>query len=142
MEKKSDFEDYFEELSAFHRETKNLDELLEQESKHLREEGEDEAEWLKDAGLGHLTDTFRQGREIPDSDVTASVGLLPEHQVDAVKRRVRLLNQTVKNRYRQQRGRHKKPDIRDVFKDLEVNIINHDPTSTILLIVDYLIWFI
>lgn len=83
-------------------------------------EGEDEAEWLKDAGLGHLSDTFRQGREIADSDVNASVRLMPEHQIDAVKRRVRLLNQTIKNRYRQQRTRHKKPDIRDVFKDIEV----------------------
>lgn len=129
MEKKNDLEDYWNELNVFQQEaTKNSDELLEQESEQeikqqLREEGEDEAEWLKDVGFGHLTDTFREGREISENDVTASVGILSKHQIDAVNRRVRLLNQTLKNRYRQQRGRHRKPDIRDVFKDIEVIIV-------------------
>lgn len=130
MEKSSsDFQDYWNELSALQERNSTSNVAEDNGQGRLQTatplpsttfEGEDEAEWLKDAGLGHLTDTFRQGKEIAESDVNASVRLMPKHQIDAVKRRVKFLNQTLKNKYRQQRTRHKKPDIRDVFKDVEV----------------------
>jgi hypothetical protein len=37
-----------------------------------------------------------------------------------VRRRVKTLNLTVRQRGRQQRSRARKPDIRDVFRDVEV----------------------
>lgn len=121
VDKRADYEDYWNELKALQKETKILDDfLLEQETKQTREEGDDEADWLKDVGLDHLTTSYRQGREISECEVNASISLLSKHQAEAVKKRVRTLNQTVRNRYRQQRGRHRKPDIRDVFKELEV----------------------
>lgn len=121
VDKGTEYEDYWNELNALQKEIKNVDDLLDQESRQLREEGDDEADWLKDVGLDHLTATYRQGREIADSEVNASIVHLSTHQAEAVKRRVRTLNQTVRNRYRQQRPRHRKPDIRDVFKELEVS---------------------
>lgn len=83
-------------------------------------EGEKEADWLRDVGFDNLIETFQQGREIPESELNASISFLSKQQAEAVKRRVRSLNQTIRNGYRQQRSRPRKPDIRDVFRDMEV----------------------
>lgn len=83
-------------------------------------EGEQEAEWLRLAGLSQLTGPYEQGRELPDSELDPALRFLPTHHAEAVRRRVKTLNLTVRQRGRQQRSRTRKPDIRDVFRDVEV----------------------
>lgn len=82
-------------------------------------EGEEEAEWLRAAGLGQLTEAWKAGREVQPEELGAVLRPLSRAQAEAVKRRVRSLNHTVKQRFNQ-RQRVRKPDIRDVFKDVEV----------------------
>lgn len=82
-------------------------------------EGEEEAEWLHTAGLGQLTEAWKAGREVQPEELGAALRPLSRAQAEAVKRRVRSLNHTVKQRFNQ-RQRVRKPDIRDVFKDVEV----------------------
>ena len=86
-------------------------------------EGELEAEWLRLAGLPQLTAPYEQGRELPDSELDPALRLLPPHHAEAVRRRVKTLNVTVRQRGRQHRSRARKPDIRDVFRDIEVHIL-------------------
>ena len=84
-------------------------------------EGEQEAEWLRLAGLPQLTASYEQGRELPESELDPALRLLPAHHAEAVRRRVKTLNLTVRQRGRQHRSRARKPDIRDVFRDIEVH---------------------
>ncbi|GFG28968.1 hypothetical protein Cfor_03344, partial [Coptotermes formosanus] len=81
--------------------------------------GEQEAEWLRLAGLPELTAPYEQGRELSESELDPALRLLPRHHAEAVRRRVKTLNLTVRQRGRQHRSRARKPDIRDVFRDIE-----------------------
>ncbi|KAF7991346.1 hypothetical protein HCN44_002908 [Aphidius gifuensis] len=104
-------------------ETRMLDEYLDEHeecSPRSYDEGEAEAEWLRAAGLGELTEPWKAGREVQPEEIGAACYRLSKIQTEAVKRRVRSLNHTVKQRFNQ-RTRAKKPDIRDVFKDVEVS---------------------
>lgn len=82
---------------------------------YLFSEGEQEAEWLIAAGLAQLAAPFQAGREITELDVAAALRRLPRAQADAARKRVRHLNRTLR------RQRARRPDIRDVFRDLEVS---------------------
>lgn len=86
-------------------------------------EGEEEAEWLRAAGLGELTEAWKAGLEVQPEELGAALRPLSRAQAEAVKRRVRSLNHTVKQRFNQ-RQRARKPDIRNVFKDAEVSHTN------------------
>lgn len=55
-------------------------------------------------------------------ELGAALRPLSRAQAEAVKRRVKSLNHTVKQRFNQ-RQRVRKPDIRDVFKDMEVRTV-------------------
>lgn len=90
----------------------------------LFSEGEQEAEWLRLAGLPQLTAPYEQGRELPESELDSELRLLPAHHAEAVRRRVKTLNFTVRQKRRQQRSRPRKPDIRDVFRDIEVRMLH------------------
>lgn len=116
-----EYQEYLNEYRIL-QETKLLDDYLdeiEENSYRSFDEGEQEAEWLRAAGLPHLTEPFSQGRELADHEVEPALRMLPKHQAEAVKRRVRTLNHTVRKKGRQHRARQRKPDIRDVFKDVE-----------------------
>lgn len=93
--------------------------IWEKITKIILSEGEEEADWLRAAGLSELTEPWKEGREIQPEELGAALRPLSRAQAEAVKRRVRSLNHTVKQRYNQ-RQRVRKPDIRDVFKDSEV----------------------
>lgn len=82
-------------------------------------DGEEEAEWLRTAGLGQLTEAWKAGQEVHPEELGAALRPLSRAQAEAVRRRVKSLNHTVKQRFNQ-RQRVRKPDIRDVFKDVEV----------------------
>ncbi|CAH0724502.1 unnamed protein product, partial [Brenthis ino] len=89
-------------------------------------EGELETEWLQAAGLGSLAAPFQAGLEVTEAQLGEAVRPLPREQAAAVRRRVRRLNRTV--RRRRAASRAKKPDIRDVFRDLE-NSSGSEPRS-------------
>ncbi|XP_034939722.1 rho GTPase-activating protein conundrum isoform X2 [Chelonus insularis] len=117
----SDLHEYWEAYQKMIEETKLLDDYLEEEcSPKNYDEGEEEAEWLKAAGLEELTETWKAGREIQAEELGALLRPLSRAQAEAVKRRVRSLNHTVRQRF-SQRTRSRKPDIRDVFKDVEMS---------------------
>ncbi|KAH0548844.1 rho GTPase-activating protein conundrum-like [Cotesia glomerata] len=119
----SNLQDYWEAYQKMIEETKMLDDYLDEESSpRSYDEGEEEAEWLKAAGLGELTEPWKAGREIQPEELGAALRTLSRAQAEAVKRRVRSLNHTVKQRFNQ-RTRARKPDIRDVFKDVEVSSV-------------------
>ncbi|XP_061385616.1 rho GTPase-activating protein conundrum isoform X3 [Danaus plexippus] len=89
-------------------------------------EGELETEWLQSAGLASLAAPFQAGLEVSEAQLGEAVRPLPREQAAAVRRRVRRLNRTV--RRRRAASRAKKPDIRDVFRDLE-NSSGSEPRS-------------
>lgn len=62
-----------------------------------------------------------KGREQPTSELAPILARLSKHHAEAVKLRVKALNRTVRGRTRS-RHQRKKPDIRDVFRDVEVRI--------------------
>lgn len=112
--------DYWEEYQKMLEETKLLDDYLEEECPRTYDDGEEEAEWLRTAGLGQLTEAWKAGREVQPEELGAALRPLSRAQAEAVKRRVKSLNHTVKQRFNQ-RQRVRKPDIRDVFKDVEAS---------------------
>ncbi|XP_015438459.1 PREDICTED: rho GTPase-activating protein 18 [Dufourea novaeangliae] len=112
--------DYWEEYEKMIEETKLLDDYLEEECPRNYDDGEEEAEWLRTAGLGQLTEAWKAGKEVPSEELGAALRPLSRAQAEAVKRRVKSLNHTVKQRFNQ-RQRVRKPDIRDVFKDVEAS---------------------
>lgn len=83
-------------------------------------DGLGEAEWLVSAGLPQLSEKFFAGKEIGEAEVGSAVSFLSAPQAQAVRRRVHSLNHTLRQRGRQLRARHRKPDIREVFRDVEV----------------------
>ncbi|XP_049875892.1 rho GTPase-activating protein conundrum isoform X2 [Pectinophora gossypiella] len=90
------------------------------------EEGELETEWLQAAGLASLAAPFQAGLEVTEAQLGEAVRPLPREQAAAVRRRVRRLNRTVRRKRAASRAR--KPDIRDVFRDLE-NSSGSEPRS-------------
>ncbi|XP_072947765.1 rho GTPase-activating protein conundrum-like isoform X1 [Epargyreus clarus] len=113
----AEYEDLYRQITTAHHN--------EDEDNHY-EEGELETEWLQAAGLGSLAAPFQAGLEVTEAQLGEAVRPLPREQAAAVRRRVRRLNRTV--RRRRAASRAKKPDIRDVFRDLE-NSSGSEPRS-------------
>ncbi|XP_046472359.1 rho GTPase-activating protein conundrum isoform X1 [Neodiprion pinetum] len=117
----ANLQEYWDEYKKMIEETKVLDDYLDEEyGPRSYDDGEEEAEWLRAAGLGELTEPWKAGREIQPEQLGAVLRPLSRAQAEAVRRRVRSLNHTVKQRFNQKQ-RVRKPDIRDVFKDVEVS---------------------
>ncbi|XP_076752610.1 rho GTPase-activating protein conundrum [Xylocopa sonorina] len=112
--------DYWEEYEKMMEETKLLDDYLEEECPRNYDDGQEEAEWLQTAGLGQLTEAWKAGREVQPEELGAALRPLSRVQAEVVKRRVKSLNHTVKQRFNQ-RQRVRKPDIREFFKDVEAS---------------------
>lgn len=73
-----------------------------------------------------MTELWKAGKEIEAEELGPVLRPLSRAQAEAVQRRVRSLNHTVRQRFNfnhRQRVR-RKPDIRDVFKDVEVTYYN------------------
>uniref|UniRef100_A0A1B6CVI6 Uncharacterized protein n=1 Tax=Clastoptera arizonana TaxID=38151 RepID=A0A1B6CVI6_9HEMI len=114
-----DLQDFWDEFRII-QETKSLDEFLEEESGDKQEtDGQAEADWLVAAGYSELTEPYLEGCEINEGALNGVLTLMSAQQAKAIRRRVDTLNHTVRQRGRQIRTKHKKPDIRDVFRDLE-----------------------
>ncbi|KAK6619487.1 hypothetical protein RUM43_012244 [Polyplax serrata] len=115
-----DIQDYWNEVKHH----SSSDEVNEEDfSTRSCDEGELETEWLKDAGLSHLTEPFLHGREVSESDLEGALLDFSKLQAEAIKRRVKTLNNTI--RQRRSKAKHRKADVRDVFKDYE----NHSSGS-------------
>ncbi|CAL7942826.1 unnamed protein product [Xylocopa violacea] len=120
IEGENHLSDYWEEYEKMMEGTKLLDDYLEEECPRNYDDGEEEAEWLRTAGLGQLTEAWKAGREVEPEELGAVLRPLSRVQAEAVKRRVKSLNHTVKQRFNQ-RQRVRKPDIREFFKDVEAS---------------------
>ncbi len=112
-----DFQDYWNEYRIVTSEEKLAEDDNHNSCQKSDDEGLDEAEWLVLAGLSHLTDSYLRGQEIEETELEPVMNVLSLHQANAVRRRVHSLNQTIKHR---PKAKQKKPDIRDVFKNIEV----------------------
>jgi hypothetical protein len=62
---------------------------------------------------------FFQGREVSAAEIAPVLVGLSSSQAEAVKQRVKALNRTVRGRQRNRSQR--KPDIRDVFRDIDAS---------------------
>ncbi|CAK1601587.1 unnamed protein product [Parnassius mnemosyne] len=113
----AEYEDLCRQISTAHQN---------EDDENLYEEGELETEWLQAAGLASLAAPFQDGQEVTEAQLGEAVRPLPREQAAAVRRRVRRLNRTV--RRKRAASRAKKPDIRDVFRDLE-NSSGSEPRS-------------
>lgn len=111
-----DFQDYWNEYRIVTSEEKSSDDDNINSMVKSDDEGLDEAEWLVLAGLSHLTDSYLRGLEIEETELEPVMNVLSLHQANAVRRRVNSLNQTIKHR---PKTKQKKPDIRDVFKNVD-----------------------
>ncbi|XP_017128299.1 rho GTPase-activating protein conundrum isoform X2 [Drosophila elegans] len=106
-------QDYSEFLSEYLLQTNSQS----NEPEVIYEDGEMEAEWLISAGYPELTKPFEQGLELPKTDLEPLLIKLSKPHAEAIKQRVRALNQTVRGRTK---SRSKpKPDIRDLFPDFD-----------------------
>lgn len=63
---------------------------------------------------------YSQGIELRSTDLEPVLATLSRPHAEAIKQRVRALNHTVRGRSKNRSKR--KPDIRDVFRDFDVNI--------------------
>ncbi|XP_043949725.1 rho GTPase-activating protein conundrum [Drosophila biarmipes] len=81
------------------------------------EDGEMEAEWLTAIGYPELSKPFKQGLEVCNAELEPILTTLSQPHAEAIAQRVRTLNQTVRCRTKTRPKR--KPDIRDVFRDLD-----------------------
>ncbi|ODM98634.1 Rho GTPase-activating protein 18 [Orchesella cincta] len=81
---------------------------------NVTDEGELEADWLSEVGLGEWTQQWRQGKSLPENDIGPAVQKLSlkPHQADALRRRIQTLNATLKKRRKMRRP----PDIRGFFQ--------------------------
>ncbi|KAL0268879.1 UNVERIFIED_CONTAM: hypothetical protein PYX00_010672 [Menopon gallinae] len=115
-----DIQDYWNEVKH-HNGTEEIND--EDISSRSCDECELETEWLKDAGLSHLAEPFELGREVTESELESALLDFSKSQSEAIKRRVLTLNSTVKQR--RLKAKHRKADVRDVFKEIE----NHSTGS-------------
>ncbi|KAL8558780.1 hypothetical protein ACOMHN_043723 [Nucella lapillus] len=100
-------DDYWRE---FHDIEQNKDgEADEEEVYKTPDEGEVEAQWLKDAGYGFIVNKFTDGRDLSDDELEAVTSTLTRHQADAVKRRVNSLSTTLR------RKKAGKLHVKDIF---------------------------
>lgn len=76
-----------------------------------------EARWLEVSGFSKLAKAFDEGREVQWKELNAALSGLAESHAEAVKQRVNALNRTVRGRNRTRHAR--KPDIRELFPDVE-----------------------
>jgi len=80
---------------------------------------------LNEVGFGELSQQWRQGKSLPESDIGTAVQKLSlkPHQADAVRKRIRTLNATLKKRRKNQR---RPPDVRSFFQnDTGDNKVRH-----------------
>ncbi|XP_071442009.1 rho GTPase-activating protein conundrum-like isoform X2 [Hetaerina americana] len=102
-----DYEDYFNEYQCFQEARTPSDEYVEDDEgiakRQEAEEGEEEAQWLRSAGLSSLAEAWVAGREVVEAEVAPALRTLPPHHASAVRRRVDSLNRTLRARRRRKR---------------------------------------
>ncbi|XP_077990065.1 rho GTPase-activating protein 18-like isoform X1 [Glandiceps talaboti] len=86
-------------------------ETTEDEQAKTPDEGEEEVEWLKEAGFQDLASKFEEGKELGEEVLESVTSSLTRAQAEAVHKRVNTLNATLRKRLRSATL----PDVRDVF---------------------------
>ncbi|KAG8225826.1 hypothetical protein J437_LFUL005633 [Ladona fulva] len=100
-----DLEDYWNEYHRIQEARTPSDEYADEEdsSRRQEEEGEEEAQWLRSAGLSSLAEAWVTGREVAEAEVAPALRTLPPHHASAVRRRVDSLNRTLRARRRRRK---------------------------------------
>ncbi|XP_076437931.1 rho GTPase-activating protein 18-like [Babylonia areolata] len=102
-------EDYWREFQEIEQ---NKDgDLEEDELPKTPDEGEQEAQWLKDAGYDFIVRKVTEGQDMSDDELEAVMSSLTGRQAEAVRRRVNTLTTTM----RRKRGATKHLHVKDIF---------------------------
>ncbi|XP_052764019.1 rho GTPase-activating protein 18-like isoform X4 [Mya arenaria] len=119
---KHDLQDFWHELGDIEN-SKNHDE--EEETSKTPDEGEREADWLKEAGFGFLVNQFNAGKELSEDEVRGLTESLPRSHKEVVKRRVDTLNATLRKKQKYTT----KIDVRNIFPKQEPVRSDHGKTE-------------
>ncbi|XP_037795562.1 rho GTPase-activating protein conundrum-like [Penaeus monodon] len=106
-----ELEDYFNEVRAVSRRTSQSNSQSEEEVRSHEDDGESDEHFLEELGI-----PVKQDSELSEDNVTYSkfMGTLNPLQEEALKRRVRTLNATIRRKKQRQ-----KPDIRNFFANTD-----------------------
>ncbi|XP_064597123.1 rho GTPase-activating protein 18-like [Liolophura sinensis] len=85
----------------------------EEEISKTPDEGEQELDWLKEAGYGQLASTFEDGKELSQDAIDVMMSTLTRRQASVVKKRVDSISATMRKRQK-----HTKTDVRDIFANM------------------------
>ncbi|XP_070534988.1 rho GTPase-activating protein 18-like isoform X2 [Ptychodera flava] len=110
--KTSELDIYLSELKdiAENKDTDDNDNTEDEASK-TPDEGEEEVQWLKEAGFQDLASKYEEGKELEEGLLANVASSLTRAQVEAVQKRVDTLNATIRKR----RKSATTPDVREIF---------------------------
>ncbi|XP_060594720.1 rho GTPase-activating protein 18-like isoform X6 [Ruditapes philippinarum] len=106
-----DLRDYFQEFEDI-RSSKRHDEDDEDGAK-TPDEGEQEAEWLQEAGYGFIVSKYQAGKEFSEDEINKFTESMPSNHAAVVKRRVDTLNATLRKKQKYTT----KIDVRNIFPE-------------------------
>lgn len=101
------YEDYWKEFKDIASSTDGENE--EEETTKTPDEGEEEMNWLKDAGYDFVVNYITGGRELTDEEIQGFTATLTTSQAAVVRRRVNSLSATIRSKQKH------KVDVRDIF---------------------------
>lgn len=101
------YEDYWKEFKDIASSTDGENE--EEETTKTPDEGEEEINWLKDAGYDFVVNYITGGRELTDEEIQGFTATLTTSQAAVVRRRVNSLSATIRSKQKH------KVDVRDIF---------------------------
>ncbi|XP_061181890.1 rho GTPase-activating protein 18-like isoform X1 [Saccostrea echinata] len=103
------YEDYWKEFKDIASSTDGENE--EEETSKTPDEGEEEADWLKEAGYEFIVSHITGGRELTDEEIQGFTATLTTSQAAVVRRRVNTLSSTFRAKQKH------KTDVRDIFPE-------------------------
>nr|XP_022289472.1 rho GTPase-activating protein 18-like [Crassostrea virginica]XP_022289477.1 rho GTPase-activating protein 18-like [Crassostrea virginica]XP_022289485.1 rho GTPase-activating protein 18-like [Crassostrea virginica]XP_022289494.1 rho GTPase-activating protein 18-like [Crassostrea virginica] len=103
------YEDYFKEINDIASSTDGENE--EEEVTKTPDEGEEEINWLKEAGYEFVVSHLTGGRELTDEEIQGFTATLTTSQAAVVRRRVNSLSATIRSKQKH------KVDVRDIFPE-------------------------
>lgn len=101
------YEDYWKEFKDIASSTDGENE--EEETTKTPDEGEEEIDWLKDAGYDFVVSYITGGRELTDEEIQGFTATLTTSQAAVVRRKVNSLSATIRSKQKH------KVDVRDIF---------------------------
>lgn len=103
-----DFFEEFEDIKSSKRHEEDEEEMAK-----TPDEGEQEADWLQEAGYGFIVSKYKAGKELTEEEINKFTELMPSNHAAVVKRRVDTLNATLRKKQKYST----KIDVRNIFPD-------------------------